>query len=186
VTRPPLDDTQRAEKLEAKRELKKLQEDLLNLAMQGEKTPAADHSADILLETQILCNHLKSLPKFTGTNPEATQIFLARVNGITESCPTLVFTRVLGAIKPNIAAQVIKTIDAADCSTFRKFSDCLSKNYGCYSNVYHRLEEWWLKPKPYGESMTNHHCKITSELDPVIESFKATIIKMKKDQGVED
>ena len=121
VTRPPLDDTHRAEKLEAERELKKLQDDILNLAMEGEKTPAADHSADILLETQILCNHLKSLPKFTGTNPEATQIFLARVKGITESCPTLVFTRVLGAIKPNIAAllQLLTRLIALLSENFR-------------------------------------------------------------------
>jgi len=187
TSRPPLNEAQRTEQAEAERELKELQEQLLSLAMQESPAAVVPQSADLLLETQILCNHLKSLPKFTGTNPEATQNFLARVKGITEACPSLTFARVLGAIKPNIAAGVVKTLDAAqDVSTFTKFSECLSRNYGCYSNVYQKLEEWMLKPKPYGESMTNHHCKITSELEPVIESFKATIIKMKREQGTED
>jgi hypothetical protein len=186
-TRPPINETQRTEMATVKNELDELEAKMLKMAMERKAKPsAADDSANVLLETQILMNHLKSLPRFNGLNPEVTMVFLARVKSILTSCPSLSFSKILGAIKPNMDSVVIKMLENQDISTFEKFSDVLSKNSGIYQNTYQRLDEWLVKPKKYGESMTSHHCKISSELEPIIESFKKTIIKMKKTQGFDD
>lgn len=188
-SRPPVGSDQDDELSKAKKDLAELNEKFVTLAMQqpsGSASQVSAGDANYYVQSQILMSHLGKLGRFTGNNCEATNVFLQKVKGLIQACPTLGFDMVYGAVKAHIAPNVQKTLDNAQVKDFKSLEEALKKNYGLFSNVYQRLENWLTAPKPTGTSFTQHHCDTTNALEPIIDSFREELIKMRKAAGQDD
>jgi len=174
--RPAATEAQKQAKAALEQEVIDTEKSIVELFMNSEPsalgTPVDSCASTMYLESNLLCQHLTSIGKFTGSSSEDAQVFINKTRAIVQSCRSLDFERIYAALKPKMSVNVLKTLEMANIKTLEDFVKIVTLNYGSGINCFQRIEAWQNKPKPFSKSFTQFHSEIVVSLDPIISSYE--------------